>query len=111
MNETWKFRSSRRRFLRSLALAATVAPLAAITVHSRPARADREPLDEADDAARAVAYVHDAAEADDPAYEEGQTCGNCALYSHRADGWGGCAAFPGRLVSEDGWCNIWVAAD
>ncbi|MCP1675351.1 hypothetical protein J2T57_002499 [Natronocella acetinitrilica] len=105
-----KCSETRRRFLKTTALGVAAAPFASIVVHNRSALADMERLSESDEAAQAVAYVHDAADADDPAYEEGQICGNCALYSDQGDGWGGCSVFPDKLVAEEGWCNVWASA-
>lgn len=64
--------------------------------------------------ARALAYVHDANDVDasqQPRYEEGQLCDNCALYideSSDEEDWGGCSIFPGKLVNAKGWCNAYV---
>ncbi len=69
-------------------------------------------LEENDPLARALAYVHEAADVDKskyPQYEAGQTCANCAQYLGRADEeFVACAIFPGRLVKNTGWCSVYV---
>ncbi len=104
---------SRRRFLKGTAAGLAALPAAGVAL-SVPGNVraddDLERLSEDDPAAQALAYVHDAADADDPAYEEGQTCANCALYTDVDGEWGRCSVFPGKLVAAAGWCNVWVQA-
>jgi len=103
--------NSRRKFLTNTALGVAALPLAGLAFNTPRARAEQPRLDENAPEAEAVNYVHDAADAaDDPAYEEGQVCSNCALWTGNDDEWGGCAVFPGQLVNADGWCNVWVPA-
>ncbi|MCC5812828.1 MAG: high-potential iron-sulfur protein [Ectothiorhodospiraceae bacterium] len=104
---------SRRRFLKGTAAGLAALPVAGLSLSApRFAQADDEleRLSEDDPAAEAVAYVHDAADADDPAYEEGQICANCSLYTDEGGDWGRCSVFPGKLVAAEGWCNVWVPA-
>lgn len=80
---------------------------------SGAASADSMPrLDPADPQARALAYVHDASEVnatEQPRYEAGQLCSNCALYTgDDGEAWGPCSIFPGKLVNADGWCVTWA---
>ena len=74
--------------------------------------AEMPKLAEDDAQAKALAYKHDARTVDStqqPRYQAGQACDNCALYQG-ADGdtWGGCSIFPGKLVNADGWCNVYA---
>ncbi|MCC5884909.1 MAG: high-potential iron-sulfur protein [Gammaproteobacteria bacterium] len=89
-------------------------PPAAAPAQPSPAAAMPK-LEESDATARALGYVHDANDVDasqQPRFQDGQLCENCALYtpdsSDEAD-WGGCSIFPGKLVNAKGWCNAWVA--
>jgi len=60
--------------------------------------------------AKALNYVHDAAEAKDhERFKEGSICANCALWQSGEDQWGACGIFPGKQVNHDGWCTAWVA--
>ena len=77
------------------------------------AAADEMPrLDPEDPQAQALAYVHDATEvnaSEQPRYEAGQLCSNCALYTgNDGEAWGPCSIFPGKLVNADGWCVTWA---
>ena len=67
-------------------------------------------LQESDPQAVLHGYKLDAAKTDKvkfPKYEAGQTCGNCALFEDQPGGWGKCAAFPGKLITTAGWCDLW----
>ena len=70
-----------------------------------------KPLDTTNPAAKALAYVEDAADADPSRYKPGSRCDNCTHYqpekgtAERA----GCALFPGFSVTAAGWCAGWVA--
>ena len=98
---------SRRRLLRRLTLAASVAPLA--TGLSRSALAGSAPLLSMDaPEAKAVKYVENAGSAQGAA--SGSSCANCALYQG-PDGssQGPCQLFPGKDVKAAGWCSSWAA--
>jgi hypothetical protein len=97
---------TRRRLLRAGVAGLVAAP--AVPLIFSPALAD-ERLSEDDAQARALHYRHDAADVEHADYEEGRTCANCQLYTDAdAEDWGPCSAFPGRLVSANGWCTAWV---
>ncbi|EHQ51865.1 High potential iron-sulfur protein [Ectothiorhodospira sp. PHS-1] len=100
---------SRRRFLKFGSYGLLAVPVAGLGWTTTAKAMER--LSEDDPAAQALNYVHDAsAAAGHPAYEEGQTCLNCLLYSDAsAQDWGPCSVFPGKLVSANGWCTAWVA--
>lgn len=68
-------------------------------------------VDESSTKAKQLAYVHDAStvSADaQPRYEEGQQCGNCALYQGGNAEWGACPLFSGQQVKRTGWCNAYA---
>lgn len=71
-----------------------------------------ERVSEDDPVAFALGYVHDAADVDlskYPRYEPGQICGNCQQWQGGPEAeWAPCAIIPNRLVSNPGWCSIWV---
>ena len=67
--------------------------------------------------AKALAYVHDAAESPKRMTEaqKQQFCDNCIHYAAKEpagpnpeDGRGTCALLPGHLVAAKGWCSVWV---
>ena len=98
---------SRRRLLRGVTLAASLAPLAAGV--SRIALAAPAPLLSMDaPEAKAVKYVEDVKAAQDAA--PGSRCANCGLYQG-PDGsaQGPCQLFPGKEVKAAGWCSSWAA--
>lgn len=99
--------ASRRGFLKFGAYGLLAVPVAGLG-WSTTAKA-MERLDEGSASAQALDYVHNAADADHAAYEEGQICSNCQLWTDpSAADWGPCAVFPGKLVAEGGWCSAWV---
>ncbi len=107
---------SRRAFIGivSATLAATSAlfarPRAAFAANPMPV------VSEHDAQAKALGYVHQAAEADamrfpkvaTPAGRK-QNCANCRLYTGATqEQWGPCALFPGKAVNKGGWCAAWL---
>lgn len=106
--------NSRRQFVRNVALIASTASLAplAVTAEGAPAL-----LPESDPIAQALGYRADAAQVDTAKFPSKagdenapQLCSNCALYSQVGDGFGSCAAIPGKLVAGPGWCSAWNLA-
>ena len=101
---------TRRRFV-------TVAALAGLTsipvvLGTRGAlAADMPRLDEAEGSAKALSYVHDAAEVDAAARGgDDRICRTCRFYTDAsAAPWGPCTLFPGKAVNAGGWCKGWVA--
>ncbi|MDJ0700183.1 MAG: high-potential iron-sulfur protein [Woeseiaceae bacterium] len=99
----------RRKFIQLSAVAA-----AGAFVHTgRTAVASDLPqLSEDDPMAQAMKYVHDASTVDaasraNPAPE--QNCANCALIQgNDGDAWRPCQIFPGKLVNNNGWCQVWA---
>lgn len=103
---------SRRKFLQTLAIAVP----AGATLLNRDVLADDLPkLEESDPVAKALVYVHDAANVDTSnplaaRFEPGQDCANCAqIQGDEGAEWRPCGIFPGKLVSAKGWCSVWVA--
>lgn len=100
----------RRRFLRNVAVTLATIPVASLVLHPhRQARADKPRAEDG----HAHDYVNDAADADHPAFEEGQRCDNCAFWAgEQENGWGGChhPDFQGVLVKADGWSSVYVSA-
>ncbi|HWU68355.1 MAG TPA: high-potential iron-sulfur protein [Stenotrophobium sp.] len=99
--------SSRRKFLRNLAVGAAALPLARLP---QALAAGLPHLNPADPAAKALGYTDDAAKltaAKEPTYKKGDDCANCALFqsAQASGGYGPCAAFPGKDVHEKGWCR------
>ncbi len=95
---------ARRGLLRRVALGLALAPL--VPVAPRARSADMPLLRESDPAAKALDYVEDASRA--PQAQAGSNCGNCSVYSGKADATqGGCGLFPGKQVKAAGWCRGW----
>jgi len=101
---------SRRTLIRTLAVA-----IPAGTVALQTQAADLPRLDPDDPVAKALLYVHDAADVDTSnplaaRFEVGQTCENCAqIQGNDGDEWRPCGIFPGKAVATQGWCSVWVA--
>jgi hypothetical protein len=105
--------ASRRRFFRKLLGTASAVSLGSLGLSPALAWARSVPrVSEDDPVAFALGYVHDAADVDQskyPRYEPGQICGNCQQWQGSPDEeWAPCAIIPGRLVSNPGWCSVWV---
>ena len=103
---------SRRSFIQTLAVAL---PAGAAVLQNQAQAADLPELDLNDPAAKALLYVHDAADVDTSnplaaRYEVGQTCVNCLqIQGNDGDEWRPCAIFPGKVVAAKGWCSVWIA--
>jgi len=103
---------SRRKFLQSLAVAL---PAGAALLNSEVRAEDLPKLEESDPVAKALVYVHDAADVDTSnplaaRFEAGQDCSNCAqIQGEEGAEWRPCGIFPGKLVANKGWCSVWVA--
>ena len=68
-------------------------------------------VDKSSARAKQLAYLHDASTVSpdaQPRYEEGQHCGNCALYQGGDAAWGACPLFNGQQVKRTGWCNAYA---
>ncbi|MFZ6720191.1 high-potential iron-sulfur protein [Undibacterium sp. Ji49W] len=84
---------------------------AGLALCALPSRAANEvPLKEDEAEAKQHAYVENAAKVDIkrfPEFKNTQKCGSCQLYEDKRNGWGACGIFPGKLVKEEGWCDVW----
>jgi hypothetical protein len=97
---------SRRCLLGSVALGASVAPLAVFRLSAAFGAADAL-LNPADPAAKAVRYVEDASRA--KSATAGSKCATCALYLGAAgSAQGACQIFAGKQVKAAGWCSSWA---
>ena len=101
--------SGRRQFLRGAVAGVIAAPVAGLLGGRAALAADQPRLDPSAGQAKALNYVHDAAEAsDNPAFKEGADCANCLQWTGGNAEWGGCNIFPGKLVNPNGWCTAWA---
>ena len=102
---------SRRSFIQTLAVAL---PVGAVALQNKALAADAPQLDPGDPTAKALVYVHDAADVDtsNPAagrFEAGQHCANCSqIQGEDGAEWRPCGIFPGKVVSAKGWCSVWA---
>lgn len=103
---------SRRSFLATAAGLAAAIPLSQLACGSAQA-ADLPHLSPDDPTAKALAYTNDASALTpqkDAMFKPKSHCGSCSLFQSKqatADGWGPCAAFPGKAVNTKGWCHAW----
>jgi hypothetical protein len=103
---------SRRKFIQTLAVAL---PAGAALLNQEVQAKDLPKLEESDPVAKALVYVHDAADVDTSnplaaRFEAGQDCSNCAqIQGDEGAEWRPCGIFPGKLVNNKGWCSVWVA--
>jgi hypothetical protein len=98
---------SRRRLLQRLALAVSLAPVAAGRLRAALAATDTPLLAVSAPEAQAVKYVEDARAAS--AATPGSNCGSCGLYQGASDSTQGpCQLFPGKQVKAAGWCTAWA---
>jgi len=100
---------SRRDALKNIAL---VAGALAVPASRIAGAADLPHVAATDPTAVALAYHEDAKSVDVkkfPTYKPDQKCATCLQLQGKAgDPWRPCNLFPGKLVSENGWCKVWV---
>lgn len=105
--------SGRRRFLGKGLMAIAAVPAGSLLAGAgRSARAaeDMPKLSMDDPAAKALSYHEDATKVEPGLRKDDSFCHNCLLYTGESGSeWGGCNAFPGKLVHADGWCSAWTA--
>lgn len=102
---------NRRRLLGHAAAAAAI-PLLTLDAPRAWAAESLPKVEESNATAKALSYVHVAADSPKRAKPEQQTqyCDNCLHYAAGGEeGWGTCAVIPGYLVAAKGWCMVWVA--
>ena len=98
----------RRRALKLAAASVMAVPLASLATHGTAVAGELPHLSEDDPTAKALSYVHDAANAPAGKRKDGTYCKNCNLIKGKEGTWRGCAIFPGKAVNADGWCAGWV---
>jgi len=98
----------RRRVLTLAAASVVVVPLASLATRGTAIAGELPHLSEDDPTAKALSYVHDAANAPAGKRKDGTHCRNCNLIRGKEGTWRGCAIFPGKAVNADGWCAGWV---
>ena len=103
-----------RRYDRRTVLKTALAGLAALPAAGLAADAASSTphLDEKEQLAVSLGYVHDASKVDAtkvPQYKKGAHCANCIqLQGKDGDEWRPCNLFPGKLVNANGWCKVWA---
>ena len=98
---------SRRRFLRNFAIAA---PVGSLFLAQQSGAQDLPRLALDDPLAVGLQYVEDATTSKAPTYKAGQNCANCLqILGNEGDAFRPCAIVPGKSVSANGWCSVWVA--
>ena len=98
----------RRRVLTLAAASVVLVPLASLITRGTAVAGELPHLSEDDPTAKALSYVHDAANAPAGKRKDGTYCKNCNLIRRKEGAWRGCAIFPGKVVNADGWCAGWV---
>ena len=98
----------RRRALKLAAASVVTVPLASLATRGNAIAGELPHLSEDDPTAKALSYVHDAANAPAGKRKDGTYCRNCNLIKGKEGTWRGCAIFPGKAVNADGWCAGWV---
>lgn len=111
MSDKTSVDKKRRLVLGSMAALAGV-PLLNTIFSAQALAADLPHLKEDDPAAKALHYHHDATAASRvdkqgvPAKD--QFCHNCMFVKANSGAWRPCQLFPGKAVSENGWCASWT---
>lgn len=102
---------NRRSLIKNLVVGATGAAI--LPIRPSFSAAALPHLDVKDPAAVSQGYVEDASQVDVkkyPAFVKDSSCENCLLLQGTAGaGYRPCGLFPGKLVSEKGWCKGWSA--
>ncbi|MBM4197353.1 MAG: High potential iron-sulfur protein [Gammaproteobacteria bacterium] len=97
---------------RQFAAATVIVPLSAVFAsREAAAQANLPKLDLNDPVAKALMYTHNAQTIDKgkvPNFKPGSNCLNCVQIQGAKAEWMGCTAFPGKLVSAQGWCSAWA---
>lgn len=98
----------RRHAVKVVAAGVVAIPLASLSPRGPTAAGELPHLSEDDPTARALSYVHNAAEAPAGKRKDGTYCHNCNLIEGTEGAWRGCALFRDKAVNENGWCVGWV---
>jgi hypothetical protein len=100
---------NRRSFLMTVVATAAAGALPARAFAEAPGKVTPD-----DPTAKSLGYVEDAGKIDaakEPNFKKGSHCGACTLYksAEAKNGYGPCAIFQGKWVSQNGWCRAYVA--
>lgn len=98
----------RRRALKFAAAGVVVIPFAGLATRGTAIAGELPHLGEDEPTAKALSYVHDAANAPAGKRKAGTFCKNCNLIKGAKGTWRGCSIFPGKAVNANGWCAGWV---
>lgn len=102
--------SNRRSFIKMTATAMVVAP--SIIAAQSALSQEGEKLTEDNPTAITLGYKEKSSDVDATKYAshtDEQLCTGCVLYQGDDLEWGGCGAFPGKLVAGKGWCQAYAA--
>ncbi len=102
---------SRRTFVKLTLATGAILPAQTLLGGGRAEAADLPHLDESDQAAQALKYVHDASQVDEGMRGGAdRVCRGCRFFTEpSSEEWGPCTLFPGKAVNASGWCSGWVA--
>jgi hypothetical protein len=102
--------TSRRQFMMTVVPAVAAVATLSTTTGARAQAAVH--VDEKDQAAVNVGYIHDATKVDTkkyPAHKAGDACGNCQFYQGKpTDAWAGCLFLVGKQANGKGWCSAYA---
>ena len=98
----------RRRALKVAVASVVAIPLTSLATLGAAIAGELPHLSEDDPVAKALSYVHDAANAPAGKRKDGTYCKNCNLIQGKEGTWRGCSIFPGKSVNVNGWCAGWV---
>lgn len=103
--------NNRRQFLCRL-VAGVPATMAGLAIAQTPPPPPAVKLEETDPVAIALGYKTDTTKVDStkyPQHKPDQVCADCALLTGAVkDGYAPCSAFGNKLVTEKGWCSVYV---
>ncbi len=101
---------TRRGFIGATAVAIPVTAIFASRTAAAQAK-ELPKLDPNDPVAKALQYTPDVSKIDaakTPLHKAGADCANCVQIQANTGAFRPCAAFPGKLVAEKGWCSAWA---
>ena len=102
---------TRRGFIGATAGAIPVTAILASRTAAAQAQKALPHLDPADPVAKALNYHLDVTKSDMSkvsGFKAGSDCANCIQIQAASGAFRPCGAFPGKLVSEKGWCSAWA---
>jgi hypothetical protein len=103
------FSRSRRGALKKSAFGMAAIAVSAFMPWARLQAKELPRVSEDDETAKALHYVHDANKSAKRPSDD-QWCRNCRYFKgEKTSDWDRCDLFPGKVVSAQGWCNVWAA--